>query len=132
MSMTDPISDMLTRIRNAQLVFKKTVDIPHSKKKEDILKVLFDEGYIASCKKVVNDAKQVNLLVELKYFKGKAVIESIKRISKPSLRVYSSVNKLPKALEGLGVVIVSTSKGVVTDRKARELCVGGEIICIVV
>lgn len=130
MSMTDPVADMLTRIRNAQQTNSASVAIPSSKLKRSILEVLQDEGYIASFKEHGEGAKRM-INVELRYFDGKPVIEKIQRVSKPSLRVFKSCKELPSVLGGLGVAIVSTSKGVVADRKAREMGQGGEVLCIV-
>lgn len=128
--MTDPIADMLTRIRNAQAAEKKEVKIPSSNLKKAILKILKDEGYIDSYQEISSDGK---LYVEicLKYFNGGPVISSLAKISKPGLRRYSSRNNLPKVMYGLGVAIVSTSKGVMTERSARAAGVGGELLCIV-
>ncbi|OSI13166.1 30S ribosomal protein S8 [Neisseria canis] len=129
MSMHDPISDMLTRIRNAQRANKATVSMPSSKLKCAIAKVLEEEGYIEKYS-VSNDLKKV-LEIELKYYAGKPVIEKIQRISKPGLRVYKGSGEIPMVMNGLGVAIVSTSKGVMTDRKARAVGVGGELLCVV-
>ncbi|MBI1966320.1 MAG: 30S ribosomal protein S8 [Betaproteobacteria bacterium] len=130
MSMTDPIADMLTRIRNAQSSEKQTVAIPASKLKAAIAQVLKDEGYIEDF--AVRDGEGKSALeISLKYYAGKPVIEKIERISRPGLRVYKPKDDLPKVMNGLGVAIVSTSKGVMTDRKARGLGVGGEVLCIV-
>lgn len=130
MSMTDPIADMLTRIRNGQMAEKLGVTMPSSKLKEAIAKVLRDEGYIESFAIRENDGK-AQLDVELKYYAGRPVIERIERISKPGLRVYRGMQELPKVMNGLGIAIVSTPKGVMTDRKARSANVGGEVLCIV-
>ncbi len=128
MSMQDPIADMLTRIRNAQMAEKKSVSMPASTLKVEIAKVLHNEGYVASY--VVTDVdKKASLTVELKYFNGKPVIETIDRVSRPGLRIYKSASELPKVNAGLGVSIISTNKGLMTDRAARALGVGGEIIC---
>ncbi len=127
--MHDPISDMLTRIRNAQRANKATVSMPSSKLKCAIAKVLEEEGYIEKYS-VSNDLKKV-LEIELKYYAGKPVIEKIQRISKPGLRVYKGSGEIPMVMNGLGVAIVSTSKGVMTDRKARAVGVGGELLCVV-
>ena len=129
MSMSDPIADMLTRIRNGQTAKKAEVAMPASKMKQSIAQVLKDEGYITDFT-VSEDAKP-ELSVSLKYFDGKPVIESIKRISRPGLRIYKSTDELPKVLNGLGIVIVSTSKGMMTDRAARAAGIGGELICSV-
>jgi small subunit ribosomal protein S8 len=130
MCMTDPVSDMLTRIRNAQLSERKEVLIPSSKLKISILKVLKDEGYIEDYQ-ILNQEKKTYLNVRLKYFNGAAVIDSIKRISRPGLRIYKSHGDLPKVMNGLGIAIMSTSKGVMTERSARMNGVGGELLCIV-
>lgn len=130
MSMTDPIADMLTRIRNGQSAGKKNVKIPSSKLKIAIAKVLKEEGYIADYK-VEAIGSHSEMTVELKYFNGVPVIESVKRISRPGLRIYRSKDELPKVLGGLGIAIVSTSNGVMTDRAARALGHGGEVICTV-
>jgi len=131
MSLSDPIADMLTRIRNAQLARKKIVQIPYSKIKASITNVLIEEGYIAGSALIDIDNKKY-LSLELKYYTGLPVIETIKRISKPGLRNYQPVSNLPEVLGGLGICIVSTSKGVMTGRNAKKLGVGGEIICEVV
>tara|TARA_B100000212_G_C27065490_1_gene401650 strand:+ start:25 stop:420 length:396 start_codon:yes stop_codon:yes gene_type:complete len=130
MSMSDPISDMLTRIRNGQSVRKVSIEVPASKVKEAIAKVLLDEGYILSYK-IVGEGSQKNIFIELKYFEGVPVIEKIQRYSKPGLRIYRGKEDLPKVLGGLGVAIVSTSAGVMSDRQAREKGIGGEVLCIV-
>ena len=130
MSMSDPIADMLTRIRNAQLMEKVTVRMPASKLKKAIAQVLKDEGYIEGF--AVHDIKGLpEMEVALKYYAGRPVIESIERVSKPGLRIYKGHGDLPKVMNGLGVAIVSTSRGVMTDRKARSLGVGGEVLCLV-
>ena len=129
MTMQDPLSDMITRIRNANLREKVSVAMPSSKVKVSVAKVLKDEGYILNYK-VTEDKKPV-LEIDLKYYDGKPVIEEITRSSKPSLRVYSSSKDLPKVKSGLGIAIVSTSKGVMSDRSARSNGVGGEILCTV-
>ena len=130
MSMTDPIADMLTRIRNAQMVAKTVVEMPSSKLKVSIAQVLKDEGYIDGFAVREKDGK-AELEIGLKYYAGQPVIERIERVSSPGLRVYKGRDDLPKVMNGLGVAIVSTSKGVMTDRKARETGVGGEVLCIV-
>ena len=130
MSMTDPISDMLTRIRNGQKARKVSVSMPASKAKEAVARVLKDEGYIADYS-VAGDGATKELSVELKYFEGAPVIERIQRASRPGLRIYRGKEELPKVLGGLGVAIVSTSAGVMSDREAREKGIGGEVICIV-
>ena len=129
MTMQDPLSDMITRIRNANLREKVSVAMPSSKVKVSVAKVLKDEGYILNYK-VTEDKKPV-LEIDLKYYDGKPVIEEITRSSKPSLRVYSRSKDLPKVKSGLGVAVVSTSKGVMSDRSARSNGVGGEILCTV-
>jgi small subunit ribosomal protein S8 len=128
--MTDPIADMLTRIRNGQAAEKRAVAIPGSKMKQAIAKVLRDEGYIDDFETRVEDGKNI-LEVQLKYYQGEPVIAELKRVSKPGLRVYKSVDDLPSINGGLGVAIVSTSKGIMTDRAARKAGVGGEVICAV-
>jgi small subunit ribosomal protein S8 len=128
--MTDPISDLLTRIRNAQAVDKLTVSIPASKVKRAILQVLKDEGYIEGFSDTATGGK-ANLQVQLKYYAGRPVIERIERVSKPGLRQYRGKDKVPRVLGGLGTAIVSTSKGVMTDRAARQAGLGGEVLCIV-
>lgn len=130
MSMTDPVADMLTRIRNAQQAKKSDVTMPSSKVKLSIANVLKNEGYIATYSVSDIDGKSV-LSIALKYFDGKPVISKIDRVSRPGLRVYKSAKDLPKVIGGLGVAIVSTSKGVMADRKARELGQGGEVLCSV-
>jgi small subunit ribosomal protein S8 len=131
MSMSDPIADMLTRIRNAQATDKVSVAIPASKVKLAIAKVLKDEGYIEDFAQRAIDGKSV-LEIGLKYYAGKPVIEKIERVSRPGLRIYKGRDDIPRVLNGLGVAIVSTSRGVMTDRRARETGVGGEVLCIVV
>jgi len=128
--MTDPVADMLTRIRNAQQSNKAEVTMPSSKVKLSIANVLKDEGYINAFNENDNDGK-ATVTITLKYFEGKAVISKIDRVSRPGLRVYKSAKDLPKVINGLGVAIVSTSKGVMADRKARELGQGGEVLCAV-
>ena len=130
MGMTDPIADMLTRIRNGQKARKVSVSMPASKEKESIAAVLKDEGYVTSFE-TTGEGADKTLSVELKYFEGTPVIETVKRISKPGLRVYRGKEELPKVLGGLGIAIVSTSAGVMSDRQAREQGVGGEVICVV-
>ena len=130
MTMTDPIADMLTRIRNGQKARKVTVAMPASTKKEAVAKVLKDEGYITGFSTEGEGAKK-QLNVELKYFEGQPVIERIDRTSKPGLRIYRGKEELPKVLGGLGVAIVSTSAGVMSDRQAREQGIGGEVLCVV-
>ena len=130
MYLTDPIADMLTRIRNANAVMHEKVDVPHSTLKDKIAEILKEEGYIANYK-VVTDGNKKNKRVYLKYDGKDRVIKGIKRISKPGRRVYSSVEDMPRVLSGLGIAIVSTSKGIVTDRVARRENVGGEILAFV-
>ncbi|MCX7185580.1 MAG: 30S ribosomal protein S8 [Nitrosospira sp.] len=130
MSMSDPIADMLTRIRNAQLAEKTAVAMPASKLKAAIAQVLKDEGYIEHFALREADGKPL-LEINLKYYAGRPVIEKIERVSRPGLRIYKSSDKLPNVMNGLGVAIVSTSKGVMTERKARASGVGGEVLCIV-
>lgn len=125
----DPIADMLTQIRNGQLARKEMVTVPASKNKIAILKVLEEEGYIENFTTIAEDKPKV--MVYLKYFKEKPVIELIQRVSRPGLRVYKRKHELPKVLGGLGIAVLSTSKGVISDKKARELGEGGEILCIV-
>lgn len=129
MSMQDPIADMLTRIRNGQAANKVAINMPSSKLKVAIANVLAAEGYIESVK-VLEGAKP-ELEITLKYFQGKPVVESIQRISRPGLRIYKRKDELPKVMGGLGVAVISTSKGVMTDRAARQAGLGGEIICYV-
>ena len=130
MSMTDPIADMLTRIRNAQLIRKTSVNMPSSKLKTAIAEVLKDEGYIEGFAVKENSGKP-ELEISLKYYAGEPVIEKIERVSRPGLRIYRGRDDLPKVMNGLGVAIMSTSRGVMTDRKARASGVGGEVLCIV-
>ena len=130
MSMTDPIADMLTRIRNALSAGKVNVSMPNSKVKVAIAKVLKDEGYITDYKTTDEDVKS-SLEIDLKYFEGKPVIAMIKRISKPGLRVFKSKDEIPEVDGGLGITIVSTSQGLMTDRAARAANHGGEVICVV-
>lgn len=130
MSMTDPIADMLTRIRNGQSARKVTVSMPASKAKEAVAKVLQDEGYITGFE-TTGEGISRQLTVELKYFEGVPVIETIQRTSRPGLRIYRGTQDLPKVLGGLGVAIVSTSAGVMSDRQARKKGIGGEVICVV-
>ena len=130
MSMSDPIADMLTRIRNAQMVDKNAVDMPSSKLKVAIAQVLQDEGYIDGYAVDVQNGKSV-LVIRLKYYAGKPVIERIERVSRPGLRVYKGHLDIPKVMNGLGVAIVTTPKGVMTDRRARAAGIGGEVLCYV-
>jgi len=130
MSMSDPIADMLTRIRNAQLVEKTSVVMPSSKLKAAIAQVLQDEGYIDSYA-VKGVAGKTELEISLKYYAGRPVIERIERVSRPGLRVYKGRHDIPQVMNGLGVAIVTTPKGVMTDRKARAAGIGGEVLCYV-
>ncbi len=132
MTMSDPIADMLTRIRNANTAKHDTVDIPASKMKESIAKILLDEGYIKNYE-ITGEGVQRTIKVTLKYGKDKnqKTIAGIKRISKPGLRVYANAENMPKVLGGLGVAIISTNKGVITDKEARALNVGGEVLAFV-
>jgi len=130
MSMSDPIADLLTRIRNAQMAKLPNIVCPSSKSKVAICRVLQDEGYIASFSVAEEDNKAV-LTVELKYYQGRPVIEEIKRTSKPGLRIYRGKDDLPKNRGGLGIAIVSTHKGLMTDKQARAAGVGGEVLCTV-
>jgi len=129
MSMTDPIADMLTRIRNGQVARKINVEMPDSSKKRAIAAVLKQEGYITDFS--VNEDKKPVLTVQLKYHLGKPVIESLQRVSRPGLRIYKTKDELPKIMGGLGVAIISTSKGLMTDRAARAAGHGGEVLCSV-
>jgi small subunit ribosomal protein S8 len=130
MSMSDPIADMLTRIRNAQMVEKTSVLVPSSKVKVAIAQVLKDEGYIDGFQ-VKSDDGRPQLEIALKYYAGRPVIERIERVSRPGLRVYKGSGAIPQVMNGLGVAIVTTPKGVMTDRKARATGVGGEVLCYV-
>lgn len=130
MSMSDPIADMLTRIRNAQLAEKLSVAMPSSRVKVSIAQVLKDEGYIEEFK-VSDEGGKPTLEIALKYYAGEPVIEKIERVSRPGLRIYKGRDDIPKIMNGLGIAIVSTSKGVMTDRKARATGIGGEVLCIV-
>ena len=130
MSMQDPLADMLTRIRNAQMAGKTVVEIPASKLKRAVCNVLLEEGYIAGVRDLERNGKAL-LLVELKYFEGKPVIAELDRVSRPGLRRYAGKDGLPTVRGGLGVAIVSTSRGVMTDRAARAAGVGGEVLCTV-
>ncbi|MBB3331880.1 small subunit ribosomal protein S8 [Halomonas campaniensis] len=129
MSMQDTLADMFTRIRNAQMATKETVTMPSSKLKVEVARVLKEEGYITDF--AVSDSAKPELTVTLKYFEGKPVIEHLQRVSKPSLRQYKGKDALPKVADGLGIAIVTTSNGVMTDRAARKAGVGGEVICTV-
>jgi len=130
MSMTDPIADMLTRIRNGQASRKSSVTMPSSTAKVAIAKVLKDEGYINDFS-TEQDGSKSSLTVDLKYFEGRPVIESVRRVSKPGLRIYRGSDDLPRVLGGLGIAIVSTSAGVMSDREARQKGIGGEVLCVV-
>ena len=131
MNTTDPIADMLTRIRNAGQAKLKTVDIPASNMKKDIAEILFNEGYIKSYEEIKTENQGI-IRISLKYAeKGKKVISGLKRISKPGLRIYASKEELPKVLNGLGIALISTSKGIMTDKKARELGIGGEVLAYI-
>ena len=130
MSMSDPISDLLTRIRNAQMVSKATVSVPSSKVKVAIAQVLKDEGYIDGFQ-VKTEGSKSELEIALKYYAGRPVIERIERVSRPGLRIYKGRDDIPLVQNGLGVAIVTTPRGVMTDRKARASGVGGEVICYV-
>lgn len=130
MSMQDPIADMFTQIRNAQMVRKNYIEMPLSKLKLKVAEVLKNEGYIDDCG-VVKDADKPTLFIELKYYQGHAVIESLQRISRPGLRIYKKTRELPKVKNGLGVAIISTPQGIMSDRYARHLKLGGEVLCYV-
>lgn len=131
MTMTDPIADMLTRIRNANTVKHETVDVPASNIKKEIVRILLEEGFIRGYD-VIEDEKQGIIRIQLKYGQaGEKVIQGIKRISKPGMRVYTNAHEIPKVLNGLGIAIISTSKGILTDKEARKENVGGEVICYV-
>ena len=131
MQITDPIADMLTRIRNAGSAKHETVDVPASKMKKSIAEILLKEGYIKAYQ-LIDDGTQGVIRVTLKYLPGKEkAIQGLKRVSKPGLRVYAGADELPRVLKGLGIAIISTSKGIITDKEARELNVGGEVICYV-
>ena len=130
MSMSDPIADMLTRIRNGQSADKISISMPASKFKESIAKVLKEEGYIQDWKTEQEGSKK-SLIIDLKYYMGKPVIDKIRKVSRPGLRIYKSADELPQVIGGMGVAIISTSKGVMTDRSARESGQGGEVICTV-
>ena len=129
MSMQDPIADMLTRIRNGQAANKVAISMPSSKLKVAIASVLAEEGYVESFKVVEGSKPELEII--LKYFQNKPVVESIQRVSRPGLRIYKRKDELPKVMGGLGVAVISTSKGVMTDRAARQAGLGGEIICYV-
>lgn len=129
MSMTDPIADMLTRIRNGQAIRKQQVEIPSSKLKRAIAHLLKEEGYISDYQ--VTETSKPTLIITLKYYQGKGVIQEMKRVSRPGLRIYQAKDELPKVLGGLGIAIVSTSKGLMTDRAARVAGQGGEVLCVI-
>ncbi|NLN50586.1 MAG: 30S ribosomal protein S8 [Acholeplasmataceae bacterium] len=131
MVMTDPIADMLTRIRNANQMHKKTLEIPASKLKAEVLNVLKQEGFITDYETRLNEKNHQTLIVTLKYNGNERVIKGLKRISKPGLRVYAKVEQLPRVLNGLGIAVISTSKGIMTDRDARIQQVGGEVLAYV-
>ena len=130
MSMSDPIADLLTRIRNAQMARKPEVSVGVSKLKQAVVKVLKDEGYVADYR-VAAEGGKGTITIALKYFEGRPVIDRLERISRPGLRIYRGKDELPKVLNGLGTVIVSTPKGVMTDKQARAIGQGGEVLCIV-
>lgn len=129
MTMSDPIADMICRLRNAQMVSKATVSMPFSKLKADVARVLKEQGYIQDFRQLADDKQQLE--IDIKYYEGRPVIESIERVSRPGLRQYRGSVDLPRVLKGLGIAIISTSKGLMTDRQAREAGVGGEVICYV-
>ena len=131
MQITDPIADMLTRIRNAGTAKHETVDVPASKMKISIAQILLDEGYIKSFQ-IIDDGTQGIIRITLKYLSNKEkAIQGLRRVSKPGLRIYAGADELPKVLKGLGIAIISTSKGVMTDKQARKLNVGGEVLAFV-
>lgn len=131
MTMTDPIADMLTRIRNANVVKHETVDVPASNIKKELARILLEEGFVRGYD-VIEDGKQGIIRIQLKYGQtGERVISGLKRISKPGMRVYAAKHEVPKVLNGLGISVISTSKGIVTDKQARKENVGGEVICYV-
>ena len=131
MTMTDPIADMLTRIRNANVVKHETVDVPASNMKKELSRILLEEGFIRGYD-VIEDGKQGIIRIQLKYGQtGERVISGLKRISKPGMRVYADKHEVPRVLSGLGISIISTSKGILTDKQARKENVGGEVICYV-
>ena len=131
MTMTDPIADMLTRIRNANVVKHETVDVPASNMKKELARILLEEGFIRGYD-VIEDGKQGILRIQLKYGQeGERVITGLKKISKPGMRVYAANHEIPKVLNGLGISVISTSKGILTDKQARKENVGGEVICYV-
>ncbi len=130
MQVTDPIADMLTRIRNANSARHETVDVPASKMKKAIAEILLEEGYIKNYQ-VIEDGKQGVIRIALKYVGKEKVISGLQRVSKPGLRIYKNTEELPKVLKGLGIAIISTSKGIMTDKKARQENVGGEVLAFV-
>lgn len=131
MTMTDPIADMLTRIRNANVVKHETVDVPASNMKKELARILLEEGFVRGYD-VIEDGKQGIIRIQLKYGQsGERVISGLKRISKPGMRVYAADHEIPKVLNGLGISVISTSKGILTDKQARKENVGGEVICYV-
>ena len=130
MNLTDPVADMLTRIRNAAKSKHSTVDVPYSKVKEEIAKILLSEGFIADSE-IIENGTHKNIRITLKYRDSKSVIQGLKRISKPGLRIYAEKEELPRVLNGLGIAIISTSKGIVTDKVARNLGVGGEVMAYI-
>ena len=131
MTMTDPIADMLTRIRNANVVKHETVDVPASNMKKELARILLEEGFVRGYD-VIEDGKQGIIRIQLKYGQsGERVISGLKRISKPGMRVYAANHEIPKVLNGLGISVISTSKGILTDRQSRKENVGGEVICYV-
>ena len=130
MSMTDPIADLLTRIRNAQLARKSEVSVGSSRLKQAVLKVLKDEGYVADFR-IASDGGKSTITIALKYFDGRPVIDRLERVSRPGLRIYRKSTEVPRVLGGLGVAVLSTSQGLMTDREARKRNVGGEVLCYV-
>jgi small subunit ribosomal protein S8 len=130
MTMTDPISDMLTRVRNAQAADKETVSMPSSKQKAAIADVMKEEGYIQDYS-IEGDEKKPVLVITLKYYEGRPVMSKLQRISKPGLRIYRKKGELPKVLNGMGVAVISTSKGIMSDKKARVAGFGGEVVCYI-
>ena len=131
MTMTDPVADMLTRIRNANVVKHETVDVPASNMKKELARILLEEGFIRGYD-VIEDGKQGIIRIQLKYGQeGERVITGLKKISKPGMRVYAANHEIPKVLNGLGISVISTSKGILTDKQARKENVGGEVICYV-
>lgn len=131
MAVTDPIADMLTRLRNACMASHTTVELPYSKSKRELAKLLKEEGYISDFEETEDQEKHKNLKIKLKYVNNKQVITGLKRISKPGLRIYVGHKDLPRVLGGFGVAIISTSQGIMSDRKARYKGIGGEVLCYV-